>query len=139
MTLPVFVTPIRPASVFCEAAVAQQGPAQTASAHQDGVVGVVVAQGLLDVADEQAAVIADFRASAVGYAGQVLAHLHVAHAQGVGQSGGGNVGGGVLRLGPEVFQIDRQTPEYGFGEFFHHGILAPESANCDSAEDLQSL
>ena len=52
-----------------------------AGADEHGVVAVAVAEEVLNVCDQMLAVVADFRAAAVGNQRKVLSHLHFSHVQ----------------------------------------------------------
>ena len=100
-------------AVFVEALIGHQGLAQLTGADKDRVGGIVIAQELLDIIDQRLPEVADLGAAAVGDHCQILAHLHLAHAQGIGQGGGGNMGRRILRHTLQIGQISRQALQNG--------------------------
>ena len=59
--------------------------------------------------------VADLGASAVRDDGQILAHLHLAHIQGVGQGCCGNIGRGCIRQTLQIGEITGKPLQNGFG------------------------
>ena len=104
-------------TVSLEAGIGHQGQTQLARANEHRIGGVVVAQKLLDVVDQRLPLVADLGAAAVGNDGQILAHLHLAHVQSVGQSRGGDIGRGCIRQTLQVSQVAGEPLQHRFGNF----------------------
>ena len=105
-------------TVGLKALVAHQRLTQLARTDQHRIGGVIIAQKLLDVIDQSFPQIANLRSAAIGYRRQILSHLHLAHAKGIGQSRGGNVRRAVFRHAFQISQISGQTLQHGLGDFF---------------------
>ena len=119
-------------TVLVKALIAHKGLTQLTRADKHRVGGVVVAQELLDVIDQSLPLVADLGTAAVGDHGQILAHLHLAHVQGVGQRRGGNIGRRSLGHVLQICQISGQSLEHCLGNFLllHNDLSIPIGSHC---------
>ena len=104
-------------TVRFKSAVTQQRLTQLACTDQNRISRVIISQKLFNVVDQAQSLVTDFRPSAVRNSRKILAYLHFTHAQCIGQSRCGNIGGSTVRNGFQIGQIPRKTLQYGFGYF----------------------
>ena len=104
-------------SVSFEAAVGHQSQTQLARTDEHRIRGVVITQELLNIVDQSFSLVANLGAAAIGDDGQVLAHLHLAHIQSVGQRRCGNIGRSRIRQTFQIGEITGKPLQNGLRDF----------------------
>ena len=113
-------------SGLIKAVIIQQRTAQLPGAHNDGTGFRGEVQVFLNIQNQLLPAASGPAPSRMGDLRQILAHLHLAHTQGIGQGGSGNMGGGIFRHALQVAQIAGQTLQHRLGNFssFHSFIFS---------------
>ena len=110
-------------AVFIKALISHQCLAQLTGTDEDGIGGVVIAQELLDIVNQGLPEVADLGTAAVGNHGKVFADLHLAHSQGIGQGGCGNMGRRCIGHTLQIGKIPGQTLQNRFGDLLRFHTL----------------
>ena len=104
-------------AIGLEAAVGHQSQTQLARTDEHCIRGIVITQELLDIVNQSFSLVANLGAAAIGDNGQVLAHLHLAHIQSVGQRRCGNIGRSRIRQTFQIGEITGKPLQNGLRDF----------------------